>query len=407
MQSPVTSGPFLGIDTRLPAEKLIEESGAYVRDAVNVDLSDAGTLSRRAGYTLQESMSRPHSLWSDDEVGYFACGVDLMRFDGTAASVPVGTVNAGAPVSFASTPRGVVWTDGTKLGLLKDSASDSVDLGVQAPNPEPFVYAGVGGALAAGQYRVAFASVHPTSGERSPVTVPRLLEVGEAGKLVVTLPVGAMDTWVYVARDGEVLYHEATARAGKTGCEVAQISTMGAAVPAHVEGRMPAGRWVRYHNGRLLVASGDTVYYSDPFDYARTRPASSFVRLDGEVVLIEPTDVGVYLATADTTYFAAGNDFAAATLSVVAPYGAIPGTAVSGANDKSLWWFSSRGQVKAGASGEVVLVNDKRIQFSPPETLGAAVLREGAGLRQVISALGGTDAATTRAAFWVKAEVIN
>ena len=60
-------GPFAGINNRLPDHKLGivsrgQKSGDYLRNAVNVHLTSAGTLQRRKGTTLVLAGADRHSL---------------------------------------------------------------------------------------------------------------------------------------------------------------------------------------------------------------------------------------------------------------------------------------------------------------------------------------------------------
>ena len=66
----VPIGPFVGINNRLHDHQLgiVErgrKAGDYLRDALNVDITNAGTLSGRSPTTRVRSGEFMHSLWSD------------------------------------------------------------------------------------------------------------------------------------------------------------------------------------------------------------------------------------------------------------------------------------------------------------------------------------------------------
>ena len=78
-------GPFAGINNRLPDHKLGivsrgQKAGDYLRNAVNVDLTAAGTLQRRKGTALALAGADCHSLWADEQDVYFVDGGDLKTF---------------------------------------------------------------------------------------------------------------------------------------------------------------------------------------------------------------------------------------------------------------------------------------------------------------------------------------
>lgn len=78
-------GPFAGINNRLPDHRLGivsrgQKAGDYLRNAVNVDLTSAGTLQRRKGTTLALAGADCHSLWADEHGAYFVDGSNLKTF---------------------------------------------------------------------------------------------------------------------------------------------------------------------------------------------------------------------------------------------------------------------------------------------------------------------------------------
>ena len=118
-------GPFAGMNNRLPDHQLGivergQKAGDYLRNAVNVDLTAAGTLQRRKGSTLAVPGTRCHSLWSDGEQAFYVDGTDLKRFSGEVVATGLAY---GRPVSFCKAPTSdVVWTDGVRLARPYRSA---------------------------------------------------------------------------------------------------------------------------------------------------------------------------------------------------------------------------------------------------------------------------------------------
>ena len=97
-------GPFVGINNRLPDHQLGvvdrgRKAGDYLRNAVNVDLTAAGTLQRRKGSTLAVPGTRCHSLWSDGTDALYVDGADLKRFTGEVVATGL---TYGRPVAFCS-----------------------------------------------------------------------------------------------------------------------------------------------------------------------------------------------------------------------------------------------------------------------------------------------------------------
>ena len=399
MSEPTKLGPFLGMDTKLPTSKLIvpnkpnQPGGAYVRDALNVDLTAAGTFQRRGGVKLVSSSVRASSLWSDGVTGYYADNGVIKSFDGTNFAT-VGTLSSpSARVSFANTPLGNIWTDGIFLCLISNGVSQN--LTVSQPNPAPRVAVLTGGSLKAGIYTVAFARVN-AAGQRSPIVGFQNLTVQDDGSIQVTATVCPDQQVVFVSGPGgSVLYAEAVIAAGQTTVNIPIVYSSGTAIDSSFEAALPPGAQVRYYRGRLLTVVNNVIYYSHTYNYGVYNPLSNFIALDDPVTLCEPTQDGVFIATANNTWFLDGHDVATAELKPLAPYGAIPGTAAPEPNTLNLWWFTPRGAVRTTDQNTLEMKQDEHIAFSSAST-GAALFREENGLSQVITAV--SNAAPTGAA---------
>ena len=400
MSEPTKLGPFLGMDNKLPTSKLVvppkqnQAGGAYVRDALNVDLTAAGTFQRRGGVKLVAASTRASSLWSDGITGYYADNGVLKSFDGTNVATVATLANPSAKVSMTVTPLGNVWTDSTFLCLISNGVSSN--LSVPTPNPTPRVSVTTGGALKAGMYTVAFARVNAASQRSAIVGFQTVSVLADGGAINVTAASSTDSQVVYVsAPGGSVLYLEAVIYPGQTTATVPVLSSSGTPVDSRYETNMPAGAQVRYYRGRLLTVVNNLIYYSHPYNYGVTDPTQNFIALDDPVTLCEPTQDGVFLATAYNTWFLDGHDVATAELKPLAPYGAIPNTAAPEPNTLNLWWFTPRGAVRTTDQNTLEMKQDDHIAFGAAST-GAALFREENGLSQVIAAV--SNAAPTGAA---------
>lgn len=405
MVEPVKLGPFLGINNKLPTEKLSTKEGTFVRDAVNVDLTLAGTFQRRPGHTLVSAGTRARSLWGDGDVGYYADGASLKLFTGTSTSTITTLGDANADVTFDRTPLGVVWSDGVKIERITNNTS--APLAPPTPNPVPAVSATTGGSLEAGTYTVAFATV-TSAGLRSPISAFQTVTVGVNGSISIAMVSSSYATQVFITPvGGASMYREAVLTAGTTSASINVISSQGLPVTSTVEAALPAGKFVRGYRGRLLVASGSYVFYSLPYNEGVYHPLTGFIALDGAVTLCEPTQTGVFLATAEKTWFLDGLDVATAELKPLAPYGAVPNTVVQEPHALNMWWMTPRGLVRTTDQNTLELRQDEHMAFGK-STSGAGLYREENGITQVISVLSGTaSTGAASASSYMDAQVIN
>ena len=384
-------GPFVGINNRLPDHQLGvvdrgRKAGDYLRNAVNVDLTAAGTLQRRKGSTLVVPGADCHSLWSDGEQAFYVDGTDLKRFSGGVVATGLAY---GRPVSFCKAPTGdVIWTDGVRIEAVWKGA-----VAVPTPNPAPTVTASGGGALRAGYYQVAITAVD-AAGRESGATWPVQVQVADGGRIEITNLPGTLVNIYLSPLNGDMLYHAMTTSASSYIFPLMpsmlgrQLDTVGL-VP------MPAGRIVRQHNGRLLVADATQLHYSEPYAYWLHHPLRNRIPLAG-LTLVEPVDGGLYLATQDRTYWLPAADVdKPESLTEILPYGAVAGSAARMENGTDVVWFSSRGMVVGNGQGQVKNVQEETVAVGAAKA-GATLYREQDGMRQIVSAT--TPQGVTRAA---------
>lgn len=383
-------GPFVGMNNRLPDHQLsiVEQgrkAGDYLRNAVNVDLTAAGTLQRRKGSTLAVPGTNCHSLWSDGDSAFYADGTDLKRFTGEV--VATGLAH-GRPVSFCKAPTGdVIWTDGVRLEVIGKGA-----VAVPTPNPAPTISASTGGSLPAGYYQVAVTAV-AADGRESGSTWPVQVLVPENGRIQVSGLPGALVNIYVSPLNGDVLYLTASTTASSYGIPV--MTTQGAQCQTLNLRPLPAGRFVREYHGRLLVSDSTGLYYSEPWAYGLYNPLRGYIPLPG-ITLLEPGQTGVYVATADKTYWLSGLDVDRIERTVeLLPYGAVEGSATRFENSNDIAWYSTRGLVIGSQEGEVKNVQEETVAVGAAQT-GATLYREKDGMRQLVSSV--APPATTRAA---------
>lgn len=385
---PVKIPGFTGINNRAPSDRLPKDEAGKraVRDAVNVDLTDAGQFQRRPGIARVEDAPNCRSLFNHGPWIYYATDNELRRFDGESSFAVSEIASVLAPVCYVPTPMGLVWSDTFSNSLIRGNTSAM--LTVPAPNPAPAVVTQAGGALKAGMYAVCFAAVM-ADGRRSAFTEPSFVYVSDNERIRLTMAPLLTNVDVFVtAPDGDVFYRDRTLPIGTVSQDLSIITSSGEPVVYEVLAPLPAGNRLAFHNGRLLSAKGAFAWYSKPYNYAIHRPHRDYLALDEDITLMASVDGGLYLASASSTYFLPGADMAQANLVKVANYGAVPGTLATVPNSTDLTWFSSRGQVRADTQGAVALLQDKQIAFDPASS-GASIYRESNGLRTLITALQG------------------
>lgn len=384
-----------GLNNRLEPTKLAtrladRSEATYLYGAENVDLMGEGYVKRRRGQTLLDATAS-HSIWSDLTGGYVVQGTDLRRFDGGTLGSVIRANMPNRPVSYSRGADGVVyWSNGQDIRRI-----DGTDKGIapMPPSPDPAV-AVTTGALRAGKYLVAFTST--TADGESPATQPVQLDVPDNGGIMfladepvnvfMSGPNGNILTFQVRASGDAIIVHNESGRR----CETLNTALM------------PAGNIVRHYNGRMLVASGPSLYASNPYNYGVYDPSSSYFPFPADITVVEPTDNGLYIC-ADKTYWI--GDLYEDKLQALLPYGAILGSSVQSPEDQSVYWSSPRGLIRADKNASVKNLQEDALEIAPARR-GATQFRERDGAHHVVSTRFGVEPSVAVATSYMDAEII-
>lgn len=397
-----------GIDNRDPEQALARDDNGAVnvaRDAVNVDIDRAGKVARRTGYTKIVAAHGAASLWASPEFP-FGLYVDNGMLRGVRESGETFDVRDGMgaePVSYAVAAGRVYWSSAAQNGVVSPDGVPA-DWGIPTPGfPHVSALASAGG-LFAGVYQIAVTFLTPTGEESGAGPAARVL-VADGGGVQIDVPQPPDPAWrvrIYATdANGDMFYSAFTLAAG-----IAQ-----AQLGAHVNGRplttqflepMPPGHIVRRFGGRLLVARGNLVTWSEPLRYGLTNVARNAVALPADITMMEPlgagTDAaGVLVASGAKTYWLPGADPAKFNAQIVRAHGVVPGTALRVPGDvfalqtsaDVAYWVDDAGTGCIGLAGGEVTTLQAAQAIAPSAVSGASLYRDRNGLRQIVTTLRG------------------
>lgn len=146
---------------------------------------------------------------------------------------------------------------------------------------------------------------------------------------------------------------------------------------------MPPGSAIAHHGGRLLVAVGQALIYSEPFTPHLRDPARGFEMFPAPITCISAVERGV-VVVADKTYWVAGG-FPAQEVRAVLEYGA-PAQQPVLRPDGSAQWMSARGVAVCSKDGEIKNVQEERMALQVAGE-AATFFRESDGTRTVVVSL--------------------
>lgn len=147
---------------------------------------------------------------------------------------------------------------------------------------------------------------------------------------------------------------------------------------------MPPGQHIAYHAGRLLVAVGTALIYSEPFTPTLRDEAKGFELFPAPITCLAAVEAGVFVV-ADQTYFLPGG-LPAENVRSVLEYGAPP-QQPGHRPDGGVHWMSSRGLVSCTRTGEIQNLQEAHIALTAPPGPAATLWREAGGTQVVVAAL--------------------
>lgn len=387
-----------------------------LRDAVNVDINDAGKVRRRNGRVQRYAGTNVRGLWRGAGRTLFAEGAELKQLnpDYTASTLAVGLNTANKP-SFVEVNGVTYWSDAaTVTGTIR--ADGIVSLWGIPVGPVANALGVAGGGLPGGTYQVAITYVLDT-GEEGGVDSSELVTVPDGGSILVTgIPAVAPHSHITRIRvyttyqNGEVEYLYGEYPIGTTSLTILPSATLSIPLRSWFEYPFPPCSQLEYYKGRIFGASGNFVYFTSALRYRLSDLSKNFYSFESPVTMIKAVPDGLYIADSEATYWFSGGDTDEPGKYVrrqVLPYSVTPGTGINIPNSTDVAWLSTRGWCVGSAGGKATNHMEGNVVPSQTYESGAALFREQNSVRQLIGAVqGGTDANSLQATDYVEAEVI-
>lgn len=378
-------GPFKGINNRLPDFALVSQDGAWLHEAENVDIDNAGRVRRRAAAVSVHAMTDPHSLYMvSDTAGYVVRSGTLYSITlPTYTETLVKVLTNDNPVSWCEFNGELFYSNGTDSGRITSGVWYPLGL----PTPAIPSVASIAGSLFKGAYQVAVSYSNATTGEEGGISASISHDLATTGGLRVTLPsatAGATHINVYVSTvNGGVPLLASTVATGTATVDISADAT-GRESNSRFEAPLPVGTQLFMANGRLCSVSGSTIYYGLPYRFGYYEIVDGRIPFPSTVALAVANQLGTYVV-ADKTYWIPG-DLANVqdTIREVLPYGGVSGTAFQVPNKPIVGWFGEKGVVVGDIQGQVTELMADAIDQTAPAS-GISFIVQSNGYRRVVS----------------------
>lgn len=361
---------------------------SWLKTADNINVTPAGGITRRSGYSLAQAGNFPSGYATVDEQRlYLVEDLQLKTIYGTVLAALTST----APMWWTEVEGVVFFNNGTDSGLIQP---DNTVLPWAWPVPGTPTLSAISGNLAPGLYRVRCTYLLPDGRETGPGDVAELrLEAGHALQIADIPQVAGLRTTVYLAPANSTVFLFADTPLGASLLWRYPPEVLGMELNNVDAFPLPAGSsLVQEWRGRIFVAMYDAegdqtvLWQSQALGYHLFNVASDYLLLPGKVLMLAPHAQGLVIGTERAIHAFDGTN-----LVRLADYGVVPGQhwdfEGDGAAARLLFW-STRGLCAALPFANLT---EGHVSVAPGASAGGAVLRmRGASRYFVALQKGGT-----------------
>lgn len=345
---------FLGLRNDVPLERFTAEDLSV---ALDIDLDDDGFVHGRKGNeALLAGAYR--DLWSDGTNLICRKGDDIISITGdlTLNEAVTETVLRsgvrGQTISYETVGDTTFCSDGIEALRIKSGVCTTWGV----PVPPPPACTPWPGDMLPGTYLLAVVAVR-SDGVESGASQYTTITLGENSGVYAVLPVSEadhIDLYVSDAGGSTALFYGSYPANGASA-EITSNVRNSRGIENKTCGPAPVGSYVFYFAGRMWVVRDRFLMYSKPFEHELFDYTNGFLTLPKRIRMATPVDDGIYVATADATYFFGGKDPYSMEQRLVANYGAMRGKATEVNSDVVGQENDGNGLGRDGVVGKAIM----------------------------------------------------
>ena len=371
--------------------------------ALNTDIDDGENIDRRYGFGSVVVAGVDRSLFASGSVclGVGSNALKQILPNYSTVTLKSGLI-AGRDLSYAPVADRVYWSNGVDLGCVHEGANRSWGL----PVPVLPAFAATGGDLPDGTYQFVVTNIRNDGQESGASRAGTLALSAKGGILLSAIPVATDATIVakavYVStRNGSVLFRAGLIANATTTFAIRELGDPAAPLQTQFLSAPPAGDFIGYSGGYMLVADGNRLYPSEAYAPELFDLRKSVPFLD-RITMIAPLIDGAWLGTDSEVIWLSGNTPEAWKFEPKADYGVIPGTASfadgellgdgSGAGEQTVYFTTKQGICVGRSGGRMSNLTESRFGF-PSQPVGAGIVRRHRGIVQFLTTLNGPETA--------------
>lgn len=348
----------------------------FVRDALNVDISDTGRIALRKG-AVQVSELKFKNIWQSPlHKDVFA------TLDNQLVKLNPQTWRYEALAEIGHTQlcyeviNNLVYIS-SELGLWVYDGKNARSLTIDTPATPMLNMLDSGGSLKSGTYSVAISwlrdqqesALSQIVSDQITLTLNTNLDDPSFSSIQVNLPYcfdqSITHVRVYVSdRNGGELLRHSDYPISTTSITISSLD-LGMAARFKGLSPMPTGRYMKYWQGRLITADKNILRFSEPLAYHLHDEKFGFVVMPQRITFVLPVDGGIWVGQVTHVVFLTGNKPQDMTFQAKTSHAPVPNSAIAidnndigsdisqGGNNTALW-LAENGYILGTSSGQII-----------------------------------------------------
>jgi len=357
--------------------------------AKNVDITRENKIVTRKGRTKLSSAQVECAASAKNSLIYQSENNLYQVSDKNGAKLVQANLTHSRWLSVCEVLNKIFWSNGVQIGVIEGNVSR--EIGIKSPEIQG--YSETTGTMPAGNYLYTLTYTR-NDGMESGATLSGQALINNGGIVVATpsqIPSNASRINLYLSTvNGETLYFAGSYDINQAIKYQGDTLSFGIALENQFCNQPLPFQASCYYKGRMYYAVGNVLWASLPFNLELIDYTKDYLPFDADIVMVADVANGIYVATADKTYFLSGNDPQDFVSIEALNYGAIRSAPVKadkvrdGSN--AMLWASPKGAIAGFDGGQVLNITEGVFTFGSADN-SAGVYREINGQRHLVISL--------------------
>ncbi|OFE44634.1 hypothetical protein [Acinetobacter towneri] len=372
--------PILGMNNVVADDGLQvggDSTKLFVRDAVNIDVTDTGRIALRKGAAQVSGLNFKNIWQSPLHKDVFATlGEQLVKLNPVTWQYDVLAMVGNSALRYEVVNNLIYIASDKEILIYNGQQLQS--LSIATPAAPILTMLESGGALKGGSYSVAISWLRGQQESGLSQVDSGNIEIktnvnsydDTFASIQINLPycldTSVTEVRVYVThRNGSELLHYADYPINTNIITITNLEQIGMSARFKGLSPMPTGKYMKYWQGRLITADKNILRFSEPLAYHLHDERFGFVMMPQRITFILPVDGGIWVGQVTHVVFLTGTKPQDMTFQAKTAHAPVPDSAIEidandiggnisqGGNCTALW-LAENGYVLGTSSGQII-----------------------------------------------------